>query len=65
MMDWKLDGKRWLLVEDGRLLDTLTHDKDSNQYKDSRGVLLGREWDKARDACEARKGQKERKAGRR
>lgn len=65
MMEWKLDGNRWLLVEDGRTLDTLTHDKGTMQYRDSRGVLLGRRWDEAKAACEARRGQVERKAVRR
>lgn len=65
MMDWKLDGNRWLLVEGGRVLDTLTHDRETNQYRDSRGTLLGRRWDEARDECEARRGRVERKAAKR
>lgn len=54
MMDWKLDGKRWLLVEDGVTLDTLTHDRETMQYRDSRGILLGRTWTEAKAACERR-----------
>lgn len=55
-LDWKPAPKGgWkLLDESGALLDTLCIDWASLQYRDSRGILLGRRWEDARGACEAR-----------
>lgn len=48
----------WKLVDEaGKVLDTLEVDRASMQYQDSRGLLLGRKWEEARDACEARAGK--------
>lgn len=64
--EWKAlkGGGLALLDAFGDAVDSLTLDPETQQYRNAAGILLGRKWEDARDACIERAG-KERKVGRR
>lgn len=61
---WRLKGKGsgavWELCDSDRVLEKVTHDHVANQYRDSRGELLGSDWVAARNKVEARAAQPQR-----
>ena len=50
---WQLINHRWVLRNiDGVEIDSLTIDRDSGQYQNARGELVGARWEDARRRCE-------------
>lgn len=44
----------WVLIIEGKQLESLTWDYDRNQYLNSQGVPCGANWPTAKAACEAK-----------
>lgn len=52
-MTWRFNNRTWELADEtGRVVDSLTWDREAGGYCDSRGVLVGRRWEDAREVVE-------------